>query len=114
MTRTFSGKQGQTIRQIDAKGFEKIGDKYEGTFQGTKIAKVSDPKKAEGFREGTIIRLKPDTGDEFGVWSNVVLDEMIQQVEVGTYIRIRHTGLGKKSAGKQGAKLFEIDIADAA
>lgn len=107
MARTFNKQN--TIKQVEVKGFEKIGDSAEGTFLGTKLAKITDK---DGEREATMIVLQPDNGDKFAVWGNAVLEDMIQQVEPGKYVRIRHTSIGKAKGKKQGAKLFEIDVAD--
>lgn len=98
-------KAAGTIKQTEAKGFEKVGDAYAGTFRGVKTATITDK---DGTREASLILLDPDTGDRFGVWSNKVLDDMMTDVPVGTFIVIKHTAVGKAKGKRQGAKLFEV------
>ncbi len=111
MTRKFT----KSIKQAAAFGFDKVGVSYEGTFTGTKVAKITD---TEGTREATLISLTPDAGEgpskgeAFGVWANAVLADLIAAVPVGSYVKITHTGTGKAKGKRSPAKMFEIAVAE--
>ena len=105
-TRTFS----TTLKQAEGKGFEKVGDSYEGTYKGVKVVKLTDNK---GQRDAHLIMLTPDEGDAFGVWANAVLADLIMQVDPEKYVRITYIGDGPKRNPKQSpAKLFKVEVAD--
>ena len=51
-------------------------------------------------------------GERFAVWESVLLTELFDAVEPGSEIFIEYTGLGKKKAGQNPAKLFNVAIAE--
>lgn len=98
--------EAKAIKQLEAKGFDKVGQEYEGEYLGTKETQITD---SEGTRDATIILLKPDEGDRFGVWANAILTDMVAAVQPGTYIKIRHTKVSPpKGENRSGTKLFTI------
>lgn len=113
MARKFTRK----IEQVEGKGFEKVGDSYEGTLRGTKVVKITDK---DGDRDAHLYTLEPDPDEKtgevqkaFGVWGSPLLDDLMSQVEEGTYIRITMTGLRPpKRRGFSPMKIFMVEPAE--
>jgi hypothetical protein len=103
-----SRKAAGTVKQTQAFGFDKVGDAFAGTYVGTKLTQIADSQAPGGMRDASLIVLQPDNGDKYGVWSNKVLDDLMAEISVGTFVKITHTEVGKAKGKKQGAKLFEI------
>jgi hypothetical protein len=104
--RTFT----KTLKQAEGKGFDKIGDAYEGTFAGVKHVSLTEANGQK--RDASLIMLSPDEGEPFGVWANAVLLDLISQVEPGAYVKIVHHALGPKKGKNSPTKLFQVQIAD--
>lgn len=103
-------KFSRKVTQAQGHGFDAIGDSYEGTYTGVKDVQLRDEKGAQ--RTGSLVMLTPDDGDRFGVWANPVLLDLLTDVQIGSYVRITHTGVGPKKGKRSPVKLFEIEIAE--
>jgi hypothetical protein len=78
------------VKQVEGKGFDKVGDSYEGVYRSRKKVTINE---RGGSRESTLHTLEPDEGDAFGVWGNTLLDDLLSQVAFGTYVKVTLTEL---------------------
>lgn len=97
------------VKQVEAKGFDKPGDMFEGTYLGVKSTFLNDPKAPNGKREAKLYSLAPDEGERYAVWGSTQLDDLMTQVQVGTYVKITFKETLKAGKGRQPMKVFEIE-----
>ena len=79
---------------------EEVGDQ----LQGTLVKKEEDV----GANNSKLYGLETDAKKQMAIWGGTVLDELMNYISVGDFIRVTYKGL-KPVAGKNDMKLFEVE-----
>lgn len=96
------------IVQPEAMGFEDVGDFYEGTYVSMKKVPFTDER---GTRLAPLYTLLPEDGDPIGVWGSPMLEDMMNQVGTGQFVRITYTGTrAAKKKGFSPMKVYEVEV----
>ncbi len=80
------------------------GDATEGTFVKTKVEIGANKSKLHCFTH--------ENGGEFSIWGSTILDDRMEYVKPGDFVRITYKKAEKNKRG-QPVKIFKVEVARA-
>ena len=89
--------------------FDQIGDVFIGKYMGREFVKIDEPS-SDGKDQSFYLHLfKGYDGDTYSVNNSYDLDEKMEDVEQGTWVRLTYKRDVKTSRGLNAMKSFQVD-----
>lgn len=76
---------------------------------GPLIGRYIKRRSSVGPNNSNVYTLKPDGGEEIGVWGSTVIDGRFSEIPVGSLVGIEYVGKVKSQSGRSEYKDYDIE-----